>query len=120
VSIEVEYAQHIILLDAADIANEQIPELNDELFLRNGQPARLSGEVFRADPTRSVKGGLCLSIDALTAESLSEASVMILHKVGRRALRDALVRNKKQFVGLIIGEARAGRNYFDRFAEPGH
>jgi hypothetical protein len=117
VAIELEYVQHMLLFDAADIANQQIP--HEDLRLRNGQPARLHGEVFRADPVRSTKGGLCLSVDTVTANSLSKASIKRLHELGVQSMRKALVQNKEQFVGVLVGEARQGRNYFDRFVQAG-
>jgi hypothetical protein len=38
-----------------------------------------------------------------------------LREIGREAMKEALVKNQFQLVGLMLGEARQGRNYFDRF-----
>jgi hypothetical protein len=35
----------------------------------------------------------------------------------RRAIKWAIVKNQELFVGMIFGEARAGRNYFQRWQQ---
>lgn len=110
---ELEFVQHMILFDAADHANQEIS--NENFTYKNGQPAMLMGEIFRADPVQSTKGGMCLSIDEHVTASLSAGAIRRLHEIGVKALHDALVENQDKFVGLILGEAREGRNYFDRF-----
>jgi hypothetical protein len=113
--IEVEYVHHMLLIEAADIANRM---LNEEASTKSpfGDDIGLPpGEAFRPDPLASEKGGLCLTIDpSITIERQPE-TIRRLHEIGIEAVRQALVKNSKQFVGLIMGDARRRRNYFDRF-----
>lgn len=41
----------------------------------------------------------------------------IYRTVANQALRGGIVTHKELFVGMIFGEARAGRNYFDRWKQ---
>ena len=95
-----------ILRDAEIIANR----LYEESRSGFGQ-----GQIFRADPIQSTKGGLCLSIDEVVAESLDQDEVVEAHQIGVEAIRQSILKNYESFVGLILGDARNGRNYFDRF-----
>lgn len=104
---EVQEVHHLILFDAADIANAELSALNEI--------GPSGGQIFRADPAVSERGGLSLSIDPVVYAGLPEAVKAQVHDIGRRAIRQALVMNSNQFVGLILGEARQDRNYFDRF-----
>lgn len=119
-----------ILKDAADEANRRWVEVFDaeapatylkpgERFNPESRASRkrvwASGEVFRADPSRSEKGGLCLSVNEGLVHSMDQEQIMQMHQIGRSAIQWAIVKNKQHFVGLIVGEAREGRNYFSRF-----
>jgi hypothetical protein len=104
---KVEDVHREILRDAAAIANQKLT--TDVNF-----STTLMGEVFRPDPIRSNKGGLCLSLEE-QVRSLDPEQIQVLHQIGAQAIRQALLRNKEKFVGLILGDARQGRNYFDRF-----
>jgi hypothetical protein len=73
------------------------------------------GEVFRADPLQSTKGGLCLSVNEAITLTMTPEDIQILHRVGRDSLRWSLTKNKDKFMGLIVGEAKQGRDYFARF-----
>jgi hypothetical protein len=119
--IEVEYVQHMILLDAADIANRKAAQ---EHGIEKGgfepdeaKTSFVNGELFRADPVQSRKGGLALSIDPVVFDSYNAKMKSRLREIGKEAIKEALVNNQEQFVGLILGEAREGRNYFDRFVQ---
>jgi hypothetical protein len=118
-AIEVEYVQHIILLDAAAIAN-RLAAQEEDISQSGFEPTEdrtgfVSGELFRADPIQSRKGGLTLSIDPFIFDLYSAKMKLRLREIGKQAIKEALVNNQEQFVGLILGEAREGRNYFDRF-----
>jgi hypothetical protein len=112
---EVEYVHHLILLDAEDIANQ-------ELALASANNVDLSdyfgtSQIFKADPLLSEKGGLCLSVDPIHTMGRSPEVLSILHEIGRKAIRKSLLKNQEQFVGLILGHARLGENYFSRFPD---
>lgn len=103
----IESVQEEILWDAANHANYRF---NTEF------PSFVtSGEIFRAEPHHSSKGGLCLSVDEGVTATMTQQEIVYLHKIGLEAIRRALVDKKEIFVGLILSEARQGRNYFDRF-----
>ena len=112
--VEVELVQHMILFEAADIANKRLMiaagvegGLLDDDFLQ--------GEIFRADPVRSQSGGYCLSLDSSATVGRSPELIEALHEIGRGAIFEALTQNRERLVGLIIGEAKMGRDYFARF-----
>lgn len=107
--MEREYVQHMILFEAADIANRRFSL---------EYPSLITGEVFRADPVRSERGGMCLSIDQMLISTMTKDEIAELHHIGTQSVREALVTMQKQFIGLILGEARRGRNYFDDFIKP--
>lgn len=115
----VEEVQDYILTDAEDFANERLlEESGDTTSPLYGivEP----GRAYRADPIQSERGGLCLTFDPSFTMSRSPEQIERLHDIGRRAIKQALVKNHDQFVGVILGEARAGRNYFERFESDDH
>lgn len=128
----VELVHLAILKDAATIANRTVMQLGvigpqrplaaGERFNPEARKKRsrfVAGEVYRADPIRSRKGGLCLSVDPSVVEGMTDAEVAHLHEIGVEAVKQAIAKNKHLFVGLILGDARKGNNYFDRFLAPG-
>ena len=127
---EVNEVHHHILFTAADIANRRFKELDfispssnqTNLFETIDKELAKRGtmltDIYRADPIQSEKGGLCLSIDPKVYETIPTELRDDVHRIGREAIKQALIENQKQFVGLILGEARQGRNYFDRFDPP--
>jgi hypothetical protein len=75
----------------------------------------VSGQVFRPDRGRSEKSGLCLSLDESIVQGRTEEEIIELHEIGKAAIMEAITRwHPDLFAGLIVGEARQGRNYFDR------
>jgi hypothetical protein len=113
--MEVEYVHHMLLIEAADIANQK---LSEEVATEKDFGADIGlppGEAFRPDPLASKKGGLCLTIDPSITLMRKPETIQRLHEIGVEAVRQALVKNQEQFVGLILGDARKRRNYFDRF-----
>jgi UDP-N-acetyl-D-mannosaminuronate dehydrogenase len=116
---QVEEVHHIILIDAAEIANRMAAQEQGiekaGIVPTEDRMSFVSGEIFRPDPGRSRKGGLCLSIDPFVFDAYPEPMQTRLREIGREAMKEALVKNQFQLVGLMLGEARQGRNYFDRF-----
>lgn len=116
-----------ILKDAAEIANQQFAlEYGSDADPARWKRGRFEkppheretivyGDLFRPDPIQSEKGGLCLSIDPRIAQGMPPEQRKRVHEIGRNAIKQSLVKNRQVFIGLIIGEARAGRNYFDNF-----
>lgn len=100
---------HEIICDAAvGIAND--------LVAQNPRIARKwKGPVFRNSSPYN-DGRLVLEITE-EYRSAPDKVKRIYRVEGARAVRMALVRNQNLFVGMIFGEARAGRNYFDRWAQ---
>lgn len=124
----VEEVHQTILETAASIANRALIEQNDpsrqsylpgERFnvdARRERGGLTSGQIFRADPVQSTRGGLCLSLDELTTKGKTKQEVLELHAIGIAAIHEAITRwHPDLFAGLILGEAKEGRNYFDRF-----
>jgi hypothetical protein len=123
---KVELVHRAILEEAAAIANRRAATEGIEPPQRRmAAGARfkagrkrsgfVSGEVFRADPGRSRKGGLALSIEPALITGADQARISHLQQIARDAIKEALGRKGGLLVGLIIGERRAGRDYFERF-----
>lgn len=119
-----------ILETAAQIANRTLRELED-VSARYGPGQRFNidrrrklfgaGDVFRADGARSEKGGLCLSLDELVVKGRSPEEIEALHEIGREAIKESITRwHPDLFAGLIVGLARKGENYFDRYQSEFH
>jgi len=126
----VDEVHKIILETAAQIANRTLRELDDvsahyapgERFNVDKRKMRFgTGQVFRADPSRSKKGGLCLSVDEMYVRERSSEEIDALHEIGREALKESITRwHPDLFAGLIVGLARNGENYFDRYQSEFH
>jgi hypothetical protein len=126
----VEQVHLAILQDAADEANRRWSQMfdvdvaptyipagqrfNAEARARRGK-SWASGEVFRADPIQSTKGGLCLTVNEAVTMTMTVDDIQLLHRVGRESMHWSLIKNQEKFVGLILGEARHGRDYFARY-----
>jgi hypothetical protein len=117
-----------ILKDAEEIANRRFAEEFNIDVDSPWKPGRFSaenrgdvrfaaGRIFRADPIRSDMGGLCLSVDEATIIAASDEQVDRIHQIGTEAIRDAIIINSNSFIGLILGDARQGNNYFDRYPQ---
>jgi hypothetical protein len=130
VETNAELVHLAILQDAADIANRRVREVFADLAPKQSyRPGRFNpetrankrfyGDIFRADPTQSERGGLCLSMDPKFVETLDDDTLVSLHRIARQSIRDAISKNGPIFIGMILGEARAGNNYFDRYIDPG-
>lgn len=133
----VEEVHLIILRTACEIANQRwaqtggtgreqtIPHpeyLPGERFSASRRKIRnprrvVVGELFRPDPVQSKRGGLTLSVDPLVTYDMGEDEIRELHEMGRNAVKEAMTRHPQLIAGLILGEARKGRNYFDRFKD---
>jgi len=114
--IELEYVQEMILWDACDIANASLPDVVTNA-LERGDSSYVAGDVFHPSQSQSLKGGLCLEIDPGIVRALSPELMQELRELMVKSLQKAIIKNKEQFVGLILGEARQGRIYFDRFPQ---
>jgi hypothetical protein len=127
----VDEVHAIILRTASEIANQrwietggQVSEapsygagerFNAAARRRRNPHRRVTGEIFRPDPAQSEIGGLALSVDPLVTSTMTDEEIEELHEVGFYAVRDAIKQHPHLLVGLILGEARQGRSYFDRF-----
>lgn len=60
-------------------------------------------------------GGLSISYDEALMHGRDDEWKAEMAAIGRRAIRQALAQNANVLVGLILGEARHGRNYFHGF-----
>lgn len=98
---------------AAKIANQEIQSAKYARFF-----GREPGEVFS---DRSTKGtlsigydeSLLLSYEMQTDSKLRQRFIKTMQKVAVDAFQQALIENKDDFVGVILGEARKSHNYFD-------
>jgi hypothetical protein len=61
--------------------------------------------------------GLTLCIDPHVREEYSANPLWMdsMRAVAAEAMKEAIVEHKEEFVGLFIGLARTGVNYFERF-----
>jgi hypothetical protein len=109
----IEFVHEQILHDAANIANQRLE--TEEDF------ERYYGEVFRPDAAERDDGlgGLALVLDESITRTLPAEKILRLHQIGTAAIRQAILRNHQGFAGAIVGLARKGENYFDRFVRPG-
>lgn len=105
-STTVEEVHEILCDSAVRIANDLAT--NDMRI-----PKRYRGPVFRNGSPYN-QGRLVLEI---TEEyyTASARTKKIYRALAQQAIRAAIFKNKELFAGLILGEARAGRNYFDRW-----
>lgn len=127
----VEEVHLVILRAASEIANQQwIAEGSDQPATPQYRPGErfnaekrkrrnprrtVQGEIFRPDPVQSDQGGLTLSIDPLVTSTMTDDEISHLHEIGVNAVRQAMAQHPHLLAGLILGEARQGRNYFDRY-----
>lgn len=123
---KVELVHRAILEEAATIANRRAATEGIDPPQRRMAPGTrfkagrkrsgfVSGEVFRADPGRSQKGGLALSIEPALIVGADQARIDHLRNIAKESIHEALRRKGSLLVGLIVGERRAGRDYFERF-----
>lgn len=103
----VEEVHMLLLHEAADWANRE--------YQVRDQTGEAPGEIFAPNPLASEKGGLCLTLDPAFVATRTPVQLEDLHELGSEAIQRALADHRDIFVGLIVGEARQGRNYFDRF-----
>lgn len=97
---------YLISEDAAWIANQLIYE---DRYI----PKKWKGYVFMNASPYSQDG---LTIEVAGGYQGAPARVKSRYqKHGKLAIQQAIVKNKNEFVGLILGEAKAGRNYFMRW-----
>lgn len=107
---DVEHLQRRLLQKAAQIANtaaDRPPEALD------------AGEVFRETNNRSGDGYLTLSFVAGVLHGVEEPRrtelVSTLREIGVRSVRQAIAESPEIVGALILGSAKQGANYFDRF-----
>lgn len=110
-------AHETILLLAADIANRMLKERDDL-----PRAFRVDPNPFRPVPPREQKGTLSLMADTggdpnqLPAAERRQIQ-KITQEIGTAAIKQAILDNRDLFVGLIVGSAKRGRNYFDYFED---
>lgn len=99
-----------ILEDAANIANQALAGRSDLNEFQVGG----TGQTFFEGTNRSKLGGLALAFDEALAQG-DPVKINELRKIGKMAIKEALTKNPDLLIGLILGNARQGNNYFDRF-----
>jgi hypothetical protein len=112
---EVEYVHDMILAEAANIANQDLLTItqNDKDWSRHFNTT----DIFDGDTASSQLGGLCLTIDPIHTKGRPPEVISSLHDIGRKAVHKSLLKHQDQFVGLILGHARLGLSYFDRWPD---
>lgn len=129
----VNIAHTIILRRAEEIANQAYVEFagkppEEAIYAPGTRFKRPPGErkprkgvangmVFRADPAQSKLGGLCLSIAENVDEYITQEERAQLWEIGASAIEQAIIERQDLFVGAIMRDMYAGKNYFDRFKE---
>lgn len=74
----------------------------------------LGNEVYRPSSEDTLERSISLTWDQALDQSPPEV-IDELRRVGEQAIHDSIVENKDLFVGLILGHARNGDNYFELF-----
>lgn len=107
-STSVEEIHDIISDTAVDIAHD-IVEQDTNI------PRKFKGHVFRNGSPYN-DGGLCLEITEEFRGATDKVKARYQH-AAMLAIRRSVVYHQDLFVGMIFGEARAGRNYFQRWQQ---
>jgi hypothetical protein len=97
--VQVEDVHYELSRRAADIANRNLavdPRIPPQFI-----------NIFIPDGHRRI--GLTFA-EGMTL--LDDSTLGAVQEIGRRAVKQALAENPDLFVGVILGEARKGRNYF--------
>lgn len=98
--------------DAAELANAD-PERHPDFYFRprsqdaQGTVQGMEGLKLEWDPEGRLR---------TFPREEREAILLQMKAVAMRAVRQSLVDNQDLFVGVMLGEAREGRNYFDSFS----
>lgn len=104
---------HAVLMQIAAERANQDPTLPRDIYV--------VGDAFRPTPERSKKGGLCLTYEEMPLVGMREPdrSNLINHmqRIGRDAVTQVIRENPEVIVRLTLDEAKANRNYFDRFRQ---
>lgn len=93
---------------AVDIANASIA-IDTRIPKKYRGPAIRNGAPYN-------EGRLVLEI-AEEHSAVPDNVKAIYRTLAAKALKEALVRHKDLFAGMILGEAKAGRNYFNRWQQ---
>jgi hypothetical protein len=104
----VEEIHDIISDTAVDIAHDIIDQ--DRRI-----PRKWKGPVFRNGSPYN-DGRLCLEITE-EYQSAPDKVKKLYHQAARLGIQRSVVYHQELFAGMIFGEARAGRNYFDRWSQ---
>lgn len=106
-STTVEEVHEIICDDAVRIANDSIAnDFNLGKKWRGGHPVWRNGVPYN-------EGRLVIEITE-EYQSAGPRIKDIFREHGMRAIRQAILKHGELFAGMVFGEARAGRNYFNR------
>ena len=100
--------------DAADLANQhpdKHPQFNFTATPTNSDKTERGVDGISMEWDR--EGGL-RNFDPVERQEITAR----MEQIARDAVRQSLIDNQDLFVGVILGEARQGRNYFDNFRNP--
>lgn len=111
----VDEIHEIICQSAAALASKRA---EDDPRVQEAFPG-LSGQIFHEATRRSHSGGLAIAFQE-GLELGPPEGVARLRQIAADAIRESLIRNQDLFVGLIVGQARHGTDYFRRFGESGY
>lgn len=100
--MNLDEAHEVILNKAAELANR---EVKTQFAFH-----KIEGDLFK--PHTYTKGKLSLQYD-LHESQYTEDEKNRLEQIAVNAVHQALLEEKKTFAGLIVGQAREGKNYFD-------
>lgn len=110
--------------DPTDTTVEEVHELigdtavriaNDLISGNERLPAKWRGPALRNGSPYN-QGRLVLEITE-EYQGATEKTKRVYRQAAQRAIQTAIVQNQEIFVGMIFGEARAGRNYFERWQQ---
>lgn len=104
---------HSIILDrAAKIANAD-PRLPEEVTSKGTVPFfdanwRTAGDYLTLGFVQGI-------LEPIEDPERKQAVQETMRQIGVEAVKSSIVQNKELFVGMMLGEAKQGRQYFERF-----
>jgi hypothetical protein len=108
-----------ILRDAIEFAEAQATKEGIGMVRRRGRRFDPANNQYRRGLLVAYPDeGLVIRINPAYMVSMSAEHKTRLKKITRQAIKRSIKKNQKLFVALILGDARRGKNYFERF-QPG-
>lgn len=110
-STSVNEVHRIISAAAADLANQDARKDPRFSFVASAEQSEKVQEGYYGLSIEWDPGRIHLTFSQADRERVQQ----VMEEVGRDAIHAAIHANQELFVGVILGEARQGRDYFELF-----